>query len=87
MPFKSKKIAFIILGVTAIVSSRALFFFFDDPEGPNLLVVGVAAAVIYFVSLLAYALGTSTSDSKRFWWALCIQIATACGLYFLGLKF
>lgn len=31
-----------------------MFFFFDDPEGPNLLVVMVMAAIIYVPSLAGY---------------------------------
>jgi hypothetical protein len=41
--------------LTSIVFSRTMFVFFDDPEGPNLLVVTVAAAVVYFLSLAAYS--------------------------------
>lgn len=40
------------MGVTAMVCSRAMFWFFDDPEGPNLLIVTVMAAVVYFLALV-----------------------------------
>lgn len=36
-----------LLGVVSVVCSRTVFFFIDDPEGPNLLVVGVLAALIF----------------------------------------
>lgn len=32
-----------------------MFFFFNDPEGPNLLVVMVGALIIYFSSLFIYS--------------------------------
>ncbi len=54
MNFKSKPAALVILGLTALTCSRAMFFFFNDPEGPNLLVVVVAATIIYFLSWATY---------------------------------
>lgn len=86
MLFSSKKFSLIALGVTAIVGSRTLFFLFDDVEGPNLLVVMVAAAIIYLFSLMAYRLNSSDS-SKAFWLAIFTQIIVITSLYFLGLKF
>lgn len=65
--------------------SRTMFSFFDDPEGPNLLVVVVMAGVIYFLSLAIcqYSLvGKSTPgfiftfpalDPKKLVTVLCIQ--------------
>jgi len=52
--FQSKKISIIILTVTAIICARTLFFFFNDPEGPNILIVAVLALVIYLLSYAAY---------------------------------
>ncbi len=54
MYFKSKRISLLILGVTALVCARTMFWFFEDPEGPNLLVVTVMALIIYFLSLVIY---------------------------------
>jgi hypothetical protein len=31
-----------------------MFFYFNDPEGPNLLVVTLAAVIVYFLSLAVY---------------------------------
>lgn len=81
-----KKYSLLILGITAFVFSRTLFFSFNDPEGPNLLVVTVAAAFLYFVSLTAYAFTVPANEYKRFWLAILIQIALAIVLYFLGLR-
>lgn len=52
MNFKSKKTSLLILGIASIVCSRAMFFFFNDPEGPNLLVVTGAAAIIFLLLLI-----------------------------------
>lgn len=54
MSFKSKKIPILILGATSLVCSRGMFFFFDDPEGPNLLIVIVMALIIYSLSMMVY---------------------------------
>ncbi len=51
MHFKSKKASLLILGVVSLVCSRLVFWFINDPEGPNLVVVIGLAAVIYFVFL------------------------------------
>jgi hypothetical protein len=59
MHFRSKKVLLLILVVTSMVCSRALFFFIDDPEGPNLLVVTVMACIIYSLSFVVYLHTTS----------------------------
>ncbi len=84
MNLDSNKIPLIILAITSLVCSRALFFFFKDPEGPNLLIVTVAAAVIYGVSLGAYRLSVSMGNSKRLLLAIVVQIAFVGGLYALN---
>lgn len=56
-----------------------MFFFFDDPEGPNLLIVTVAAAIIFFISLSAKSF--NLSESKRLPLAIFIQIVTATIFY------
>ena len=80
MDFKSNKISFIILGITAMVCSRAMFYFFNDPEGPNLLIVTVTAAILFFMSLTAYL--SNLSGSKKLLLAIFIQILVVTGLYF-----
>jgi hypothetical protein len=59
-----------------------LFLFFNDPEGPNLLVVIVMAAVLYFLSLTVYLFKPSAAGLKRLLLAISIQILLATGLYF-----
>ncbi len=53
-----KKIPLVLLGVVSLVLSRATFLFVNDPEGPNLLVVVVLAAIIYAACVTVYSLYT-----------------------------
>lgn len=39
----------VILGIVALICSRVIFMFIDDPEGPNLLIVFGLAVPIYVV--------------------------------------
>lgn len=85
--FASKLIQFLILAIMAIAGARALFFFFNDPEGPNLLIVLVVAAVVWAASFTAYAPSFSASKRRRFWLAVLIQILLLIGLYLAALRF
>lgn len=79
----NKEISLLILAITAIACSRAMFVFFDDPEGPNLLVVMVMAAVIYVLSLAVYLNSRVTlAGLKRLLLAVCVQIVIAACFYF-----
>lgn len=79
----SKRTSLIILGITAVLCSRVMFAFFNDPEGPNLLVVVVMAAVIYLPSLAAYLYYPSATGLKKLLLAICFQIILTTGLYLL----
>jgi hypothetical protein len=70
------------------VCSRALFAFFNDPEGPNLLIIIVLAAIIYFLSLAfyLYCLPKRQAGLKKLLFAILIQILLVIGLFFLGHK-
>jgi hypothetical protein len=46
----------LFLGIVCLTLSRTTFFFIDDPEGPNLLVVTVLAVFIYVLFLVIYFL-------------------------------
>jgi hypothetical protein len=89
MYFKSKKTLLLILAVTAIVCSRLMFLFFNDPEGPNLLVVMGMALVVYLLSLAVYLLTPSTlplvsfTGLKRLLFVIFIQLIIVTGFYFL----
>jgi len=87
MRLTSKKIAFLILGITALACARLLFWFFNDPEGPNLLVVMGMAAIVYVLSLAIYLSNSFLrfTGGKRISFAIFIQILIVTGFYF-GLK-
>lgn len=74
MYFKSKKTSLLILGITAIACSRAMFSFFNDPEGPNLLIVMGTAVIVYFLSLAIYLFNPSTTGLKKLLLAISIQV-------------
>ena len=81
--FKSKKISLLLLAATAIVCSRALFIFFNDSEGPNLLIVTVFALAVYLLSVAAYLFGpTKIKGVERLLAGIIIQILLVIGLYF-----
>ncbi len=86
MYFKSKQISLITLGLTAIVSSRTLFALFDDPEGPNLLVVTVAALIIYLPTWALYSFIPTTKlpliGLKRLLCAILVQVLLVVVFYF-----
>lgn len=81
--FKSKQVTLMILAVTAIICSRLLFVFFNDPEGPNLLIVAGLALPVYLLSWAAYTFGPfNINGFKRLSMVICIQILLVIGLYF-----
>jgi hypothetical protein len=82
MNLTSKKASLIILGITAIVLSRVMFLFFNDPEGPNLLVVLGMAAVVYLLSLVPYSFGPSATSQKKLILGFCAQIVILVCFYF-----
>ena len=87
MYFKSKTVSFVLLGITALLCSRAMFKFFNDPEGPNLLIVTVLALVIYLVPLAPYVskqLFPSLRGFSRLLAMIGLQIGIVTILYFIG---
>jgi hypothetical protein len=82
MNLTSKKISLLILGVTALICSSALFKFFNDPEGPNLLVVVGMALILYLLSLLVYLFKPSTVSSRKLLLGILVQILLVLVLYF-----
>ncbi len=82
MNFTFNKIPLIILGITSLLLSRGMFWFFNDPEGPNLVVVIGMAAILYFPSLVAYRT-SSASGIKRILLGVFVQIVLGIGFYFL----
>jgi hypothetical protein len=80
MDFKSKKTSLIILGLTAIVCSEAFFWFLDDPEGTNLLIVTVLALIICGLSLIVCSFNPLIKGLKRLLFVILIQIIIVGGL-------
>ena len=81
MLLESRKTSFLLLVITAFVSSRTLFFFFHDPEGPNLLIVTVLALILYSASLIAWRFIPATTASKKLLFAISTQLLIVTGLY------
>lgn len=82
---ESNKTPLLILAITAIILSRLSFVFINDPEGPNLLVVVVMAAMMYGVSYTAFLLypsAASFTQRKRLVAALLIQILGVASFLF-----
>ena len=77
------KTSLLILGITSLVCSRAMFYFFNDPEGPNLLVVTVMALIVFFPSLAAYSFVPSVTGLKRLLVAIAVQVMIVTGAYLL----
>jgi hypothetical protein len=83
MHAKFKDRSLLILAVTAVACSRIMFALFNDPEGPNLLVVTVMAAIIYLLSSPVYLSNVypSLTGFKRTSATIVIQIFVATGFY------
>ncbi len=81
MQFTSTKKSLLLLGMTAFACSRTLFFLFNDPEGPNLLIVTVLALILYVASLFAWRFIPATTASKKLFFAICTQVLIVTGLY------
>ncbi|MCA9363703.1 hypothetical protein KC727_00595 [Candidatus Kaiserbacteria bacterium] len=76
------KTSWLVLGATALVLSKTVFWFFDDPEGPNLLIVTVLALVLYFPSMLVCSRCVGV-ESAKLTLAILTQVALAVGVYTL----
>lgn len=81
MYFTSQRAARLILGVTALACSRVMFAFFNDLEGPNLLVVIGMAAILYAASLLVYAHKSRADGIKKLLFAVFVQAIAATVLF------
>gem|GEM_PF-1728808 len=81
MFLESGKMPLLLLVITAFVCSRALFFFFHDPEGPNLLIVTVLALILYSASFIARRFIPATTATKKLLFAICTQLFIVTGLY------
>lgn len=84
MNFNSKKTFLITSAITAVIFSRLMFVFFDDPEGPNLLVVFVMALFIYAISFIVHKFFFSNklNSYNQFLILILVQFITIIILYF-----
>lgn len=78
----SKKASLFLLAVTAIAFSRTMFLFFNDPEGPNLLVVIGMAVILYVPSLALFLPKSQSAGFEKLLWPVIVQAALAVGFYF-----
>ena len=69
-----------LMGITALASSKTLFFLFNDPEGPNLLIVTVLAVMLYIASFIVWRFIPATTP-KKLLLAICTQVAIVTALY------
>lgn len=82
MNFRSKKISLVVLAVLAIICSRTLFFFFNDTEGPNLLIVGVLTIILFIISFACYAFTPAKmQELNKLSVAVGMQLLSAVILY------
>ncbi len=81
MQLTSKKTSLLLLVISAFTCSRTLFYFFHDPEGPNLLIVTVLATLVFIASFLAWRFIPTTTASKKLLFAICTQVLIVAGLY------
>ena len=84
MPLASTKKSLLLLVITAFLCSRTLFFFFHDPEGPNLLIVTVLALILYSASFIAWRFIPAATASKKLFFAICTQLLIVTGLYMIA---
>jgi hypothetical protein len=80
---RMNKASLLILGISSLFCSRAMFYFFNDPEGPNLVVVIGMAVIVYLPSLAAYSFVPSVTGLKRLLVAIAVQVMIVTGAYFL----
>jgi hypothetical protein len=87
MHMNFKNWSLVILLITAFACSRIIFALINDPEGPNLLVVSVMAAVLFLISAAIYLskFYPSLTGFKRSSAAVVVQIVVAICFY-LGLR-
>ena len=80
---KPKKSSLLILGITSLVFSRIVFFLFNDPEGPNPVVITGLAAILWSLSLLTYFLKSPSATLNWLLLAITVQIIIAACLWSL----
>jgi hypothetical protein len=82
---KSKTTSLLLLAATAVICSRTVFAFINDPEGPNLIVVLGLAALIYLPCLTVYLFNAvrALTSLRRNLLAIFIQLIVTIGFYLI----
>lgn len=81
----AKHISYLVLALIAVILSGGMLRMINDAEGPNLLIVGVFAAVIFGASLAVNYFHSSNlvvTGKARLIIAVVVQIITTAILYF-----
>jgi len=81
MSFPVKRTSFLVLGILSLACSRMVFFFFSDPEGPNMLVIIGLALILFFLSLTVYLFRSSVTARNKLLLAVFIQMIVAVAFY------
>lgn len=73
----------LILAITAAICARTMFALFDDPEGPNLLVVAVMTAIIFLPSAGLYLsrLRPALAGTARVLATIVLQLVATAAFY------
>ncbi len=83
MSLNSKRTSIWVLVVTAFVNSRVVFALFDDPEGPNLLIVTVLAVFLFIPSFVVFGRSAQTALSRKLPLAVLTQVLLGVCFYIL----
>lgn len=80
-----QKYKYIVLVLTSLFFSKVIFWLINDPEGPNLLIVSVAAIGLFLISLFIFSLLKNKSVLTKLVVAIVVQVLIAmCFGYFGG---
>lgn len=83
---KNQKITTLLtLILSSFVLSRALFVFFNDPEGPNLLIVTILAVFLFGVAQTVnkYYSKKVEGELKKLLLPILVQVVVVVGLHYL----
>ena len=82
MLLNSKYITLAVLGATALIITRVLFFLINDTQGPNLLIVTLFGIAIFILSLVVLSLIPARIQwFQRLAIVFCMQVLSGCILY------
>lgn len=83
MMFESRKVRFVIATLSAFFLSGGMLRLFNDPEGPNLLIVAVFAVPLLIASMAVHAFNLipSRPGYQKLLLAIALQIVAAAIIY------